>query len=162
MNLDGKNLERYLDVFATEFTLYDDHMLFSHGADEYDYRQTVEKIDLNDQSRTVLFHGNNSGLIEWDGYYYYTNDNSKLIRRKISEPAEPEVVTKALISSFTITDSGIYYGLDRTYQSGMYRIDLDGQNEEKLNVKSNLIDGLNKVEDSVIFRINNMNRPSEN
>lgn len=157
MNLDGKNLERFSDVHASEFALYDNHLLISYSEEEYDFYKTIERIDLDNHSRTVLFEGDISGLVEWDGYYYYTNENLALIRREISEPTEPEVLTELWISDFIITEQGIFYGLDRTYQSGMYRIDLDGQNEEKLNVKSNLIDGLNQVGDSVIFRINNMN-----
>ncbi|MFL2078281.1 DUF5050 domain-containing protein [Marinilactibacillus psychrotolerans] len=157
MNLNGENLERYLDVYANSIAVYEDYMILSYSEDEDDYKPNIERVNLKDKSREVQFDLVSTNLIEWDGYYYYTGANSKLMRVQIETPSNPEVLVDEYVTSFTITDQSLIYTVESTYDTKIYISNIDGSNEQRIPGKSSMVDGLTKLGDSVLFYTWNSN-----
>lgn len=157
MNLNGENLNRYLDVYANSIAVYEDYMILSYSEDEDDYKPNIERVSLKDKSREVQFDLVSTNLIEWDGYYYYTGANSKLMRVQIETPSNPEVLVDEYVTSFTITDQSLIYTVESTYDTKIYISNIDGSNEQRIPGKSSMVDGLTKLGDSVLFYTWNSN-----
>lgn len=127
MDVNGRNLERFMDVKAEDIALYDDIMIFSHQVNGKGY---VESIDLNGSDSKVELEVSAKDLTRWDGYYYFIGGDYGLYKSPIDENKEPQLLIDNKVSSYLVTDSGIYYSLhseDVGYPGkGVYKIELDG------------------------------------
>lgn len=119
--------------------------------------ENLERVNLKDKSREVQFDLVSTNFIEWDGYYYYTGANSKLMRVQIETPSNPEVLVDEYVTSFTITDQSLIYTVESTYDTKIYISNIDGSNEQRIPGKSSMVDGLTKLGDSVLFYTWNSN-----
>lgn len=133
MDLNGRNLERFLRVNAADLAVYDDRMIFSH---ENDSKGCVESIKLDGSDRRLEFEGICTDLIKLDDYYYYIGDKYNLYRRSINESTSPQILVDDKVSSYIIADENIYYSLhseDVGYPGkGFYRIGSDGSDDTLL------------------------------
>lgn len=152
MDINGRNLERFLDVKADDIAVYDDRMIFSH---EDDGKAYVESINLNGSDRRVELEVEADDLTKWDGYYYFIGHDYGLYRSPIGKNTEPQLLLNKKVSSYVITDGGIYYSLhseDVGYPGkGVYKTGLDGTGS-KLIMDTEWVEGFSKVGDWLLFK----------
>ena len=151
MDINGRNLERFLDVKADDIAVYDDRMIFSHEVDGKGY---IESISLNGSSRKIELEAEANDLTRWDEYYYFIGHDYGLYRSPIGEDTEPQLLIENKISSYMITDEGIYYSLhseDVGYPGkGVYKTGLDGTGS-KFIMDTERVEGFSKVGDWLLF-----------
>ena len=157
MDINGSNIESFLNISATDIAVYEDRLYFSYpmiseatnkgriesiGLDGYDKRDELDVI-----ARDIIIH---------DGYFYYINTDDKLSRAQMNKDAREEILTEEKINSFAITDYGVYYTLGYHDQphiidgNGLYRIDFDGSNGEEV-LDYEIFAGLSHVGDYLLF-----------
>ena len=151
MNINGRNLERFLKVKASDIALYDDRMIFSHEEDGNGY---VESINFDGSERKVELEVLVRDLTKWGEYYYYIGDDDRLYMNLINENMAPQILVDDIVSSYIITDAGIFYSLhsdDVGYPGkGVYKIELDGTGNA-LIVDTDMVEGFTKVGEWLLF-----------
>lgn len=152
MDINGRNLERFLRVQALDIALYDDIMIFSHKDNGKAY---VESINLDGSNRKVELEVLAYDLVEWDGYYYYIGEDHKLFRSPVEGKTTPQVLVDDKVSSYIITEAGIFYSLhseDAGYPGqGIYKTSLEGS-MNTLIADTELVEGLTRIGDWILFR----------
>ena len=151
MDINGRNLERFLKIRASDIALYDDKMIFSHQNDDKSY---VESIGLDGSERNVELEVVANDLIKLDGYYYFIGDGYRLYKSQADGITAPQLLVDDKVSSYIITDNGIFYSLhseDVGYPGqDIYKIDLEG-NENALIIDTKEVEGFTKMGDWILF-----------
>jgi hypothetical protein len=151
MDLNGRNLQKFLEIDASDIAIYEDRMIFSHIEDEKDY---VESIKLDGSDRRLEFEGRAYNLIKLDDYYYYLGENYGLYKRAIDESTGAQLLVEGEVSSYTIVDDKIYYSLfseEVGYPGrGVYQVELDGTSKTIIS-DSEGIEGFALVGDCLLF-----------
>lgn len=151
MDINGRNLERFLKVNTSDIAIYSDRMIFSHRIDGEGY---VESIRLDGSDRRLEFEDIAENLIKWEDYYYYIGDRYKLYRRSVDENTGPQILVDDKVSSYIIVDNKIFYSLhsdDVGYPGkGVYKIELDGTGKT-LIMDTDRVGGFAKVGEWLLF-----------
>lgn len=149
MDINGRNLQRLLEIDAADITIHEDKMLVSHYGD---YGSYVESINLDGTGRKIEFEAKANQLTFWDDFYYFVGEDYKLY--KTDALAAPELLIDSKISSYYITDNGIFYSLhsDEWGYPGknIYKIGLDGKNN-RLIQEVLQVEGFTKLGNSILF-----------
>lgn len=151
MDINGRNLERFLKIQASDIALYDDKLIFSH---ENDGKAYVESILYDGSERNVELEVVANDLIKLDGYYYFIGDGYKLYKSQVDGKAAPQLLVDDKVSSYIITDAGIFYSLhseDVGYPGqDIYKIELDGSGNT-LIIDTKEVEGFAKIGDWILF-----------
>ncbi|MEG6521279.1 DUF5050 domain-containing protein [Desulfotomaculum sp. 1211_IL3151] len=127
MDINGRNLERFLRIQASDIALYGDRLFFSHEGDGNGY---VESIGLDGNDRRVECQVFAKDLTIREDYCYFIGEDFRLNRIKVDKNAQKQILVDEKVSSYIITDNGIFYSLhskDVGYPGeGVYRMELDG------------------------------------
>lgn len=153
MDINGRNLDRFIDVLAVDIALYNNRMIFSYEENGNGY---VESIGLDGSDRRLEFEDMVRDLIMWEGYYYYIGDDYRLYRRLINDVAEAEILIDDKVSSYTITDVGIYYSIHSDAVGypgkGLYKVGLDGT-DDTLIVDADGVGRFAKIGNYLLFHL---------
>lgn len=151
MDINGRSLETFLDVSASDIAIYDDKIIFSHNDNGNIY---VESINGDGSERRIELETLAYNLVKWEGYYYFIGEDYKLYKNKTDSITNPELLVDGEVSSYFITDAGILYSLhseDAGYPgTGVFKINLDGA-ENTLLISSKMVGGFAKLGDFIIF-----------
>lgn len=151
MDINGRNLQRFLKVNASDMAIYDDQMIFCYEKNGKGY---VESINLDGTDRKLEFEALCTDLLKVDDFYYYMGEAAKLYRKKIDGKTPPEILIRDEVSSYIIIDENIYYSLqskDVGYPgTDLYKIGLDGS-DSTLLLNTNLVEGFAKVGNYLLF-----------
>lgn len=151
MDLNGRNLERFLKVNSLNIAIYDDRMIISHLKDENGY---VESIGLDGSDRRLEFEDIAENLIKLGDYYYYIGKNYRFYRRAIDQSTESQILVDDKVSSYIIVGNKIFYSLHSDEVGypgkGVYKIELDGTGNT-LITNMERIEGFAKVGDWLLF-----------
>lgn len=157
MDVNGKNLERFLKVQASDIALYDDRLLYSYKEDDKGH---VKSVNLDGEDRKVELETIARDLTRWKGYYYYIGEDFKLFRNEIGKNAPAQLLVDDKVSSYIITDAGIYYSLhsdDVGYPGeGLYRIEPDGS-VKTLVSDTKRVEGFAQVGGWILFHSSDSN-----
>lgn len=153
MDLNGQNLERFLEVNASSLSVYDDKLYFATIEDK---GGTVQSVDLYGSDRKLEFE--TGGRISWfsiyKNNYYYIDHDYRLIKAPVGNHEAYQVIVDDAVSSYMIEGDSIYYSLhsqDVGYPGeGLYRMDLEGLNKEFLR-DTQRVEGLAKVGGWILF-----------
>ena len=151
MDINGRGLEKILDVDALDITFDDNYLIFSHKDEEEYY---VEKMDILNSQRRVELKVLANTIVKWDEYYYFTGENYRLFKSKAGIEAEPQLLVDEEVSSYIITETGIFYSIfsgDVSYPGQkIFKIDLEGKNKALILDKTE-IEGFTRIGDYVLF-----------
>lgn len=157
MDVNGKNLERFLKVQASDIALYDDRLLYSYKEDDKGY---VESVNLDREDRKVELETMARDLTRWKGYYYYIGEDFKLFRNEIGKNAPAQLLVEDKVSSYIVTYAGIYYSLhsdDVGYPGeGLYRTELDGMRKTLVS-DTKRVEGFTQVGEWILFHSSDSN-----
>lgn len=151
MDLNGRNLEKFLEIHDPDISIYDDRMIFSYSQDEKSF---VESIKLDGSDRRLEFEDTAYNLIKLDDYYYYLDEDYGLYRRSLDENLESQVLLEGQVSSYTVVNDKIFYSLfsqDVGYPgTSLYQAELDGT-DQTLILDEEGIEGFALVGDWLLF-----------
>lgn len=151
MDINGRNLERFLEIQASDIALYENKIIFSHKIDDKAY---VESISLDGSERNVELDVLAYDLIRWDGYYYFIGEDYNLYKNKVNGVTDPQRLVDGKVSSYVITDSGIFYSLhseDVGYPGqDIFKMELDGT-ESTLVLDAERVGGFSRLGDFILF-----------
>lgn len=161
MDINGRKLERFLNIKASDIAIYDNRIIFSHIKDGKGY---VESIGLDGSDRRLEFEGISSDLVKSGDYYYYIGEDYSLYKRPINNGAQAQVLVDDKVSSYIIGDENIYYSLhsqDVGYPGkGLYKIGIDGSGDILL-LDSERVRDFAKVENCLLFHSSDNNLQPE-
>lgn len=129
IDVNGQNLQRFIDIEATDLATYEDRLIYSYKDNDRVY---VESVDLDGNNRKTEFetYGEVRDLSKLNGDYYYIDNDSKLVRNEGDNFESTQTLINQKISSYIIIDDKIYYSLrtsDKGHTGdGLYRMELDG------------------------------------
>lgn len=151
IDINGRGLQRFLDLSASDIALYDNKMIVSYDSNGKSY---VESISLDGVDRKLELEAVANNLVKWDGYYYFIGEDHKLYRNKTDGITAPELLVDEEVSSYVITDDKIFYSLhsgDVGYPGqNIFKINLDGTHSS-LIFNTERVEGFTKVGDFIIF-----------
>ncbi|MFA7412813.1 MAG: DUF5050 domain-containing protein, partial [Tissierellaceae bacterium] len=151
MDLNGRNLDRFLNVNASNMAIYDDRLIFSYREGENAY---VESIGLDGSDRKIEFEDIAVDLVELGDYYYYIGEDYRLYRRDVEDSLDMQILVDDKVSSYIIANDKIYYSLqsdDVGYPGeGVYSVELDGSGVTPLTSMTK-VGGFAKVGDWILF-----------
>ncbi|MDY0237029.1 MAG: DUF5050 domain-containing protein [Gudongella sp.] len=155
MDLNGRDLEKFLDVYASDISIYDGRIIFSHIKDDKYY---VESINLDGSHRRLEFEDKADNLIKLGEYYYYIGENYGLYRRDIDENIEQDLLVDGQVSSYALVNDKIFYSLfseEEGYPgNGVYHVELDGSSNTSI-MEMQRIEGFAVVGDWLLFNSEN-------
>ena len=150
MDINGQNLERFLDIPAMDIGIFNERLYFSYINDDRGY---IESIELNGKDRRLEIETIANNLLMEDNYYYYIGEDYNL-RRSDIDSKEEETLIDDKVSSYIIIDDEIFYSLhyeDAGYPGqGLYRSNLDG-GESSLILNTEMVESLSYVGESLLF-----------
>ena len=162
IDINGRNLEKFLNVDARDIALYDNKMLVSYR-DSHNLN-VVKSFSLDGLEESLELELLANNLVKWDGYYYFIGEDYRLYRNKANGITAPQLLVDKEVSSYVITDAGIFYSLhaeDVGYPGeDIFKIDLDGTGNT-LILEAQRVEGFTKVGDYVIFHSSNIDHESE-
>ncbi|NMA49227.1 MAG: DUF5050 domain-containing protein, partial [Tissierellia bacterium] len=162
IDINGRNLERVLNVDARDIALYDNKMIVSYRDD--DNLNVVKSFSLDGLQESIELELLANNLVKWDGYYYFIGEDYKLYKNKANGVTAPQLLVDKEVSSFVITDAGIFYSLhaeDVGYPGeDIFKVDLDGSGNT-LVLETKRVGGFTEVGDYVIFHSSNIDHESE-
>lgn len=151
MDLNGRGLERFLDVEASDISINEGRLYFSHEQDDKGLIESIKlegsdrRIELEDYARDIIIEG---------GYMYFISEDYGLYRANMNDTKALELLVGQKISSFTITDMGIFYSLhgkEVGYPGdGLYLIQKDGTGNQ-MYYETFSVEGLTKVGKWLLF-----------
>jgi len=151
MDINGRNLEKLLDVSGIGMTVHEERLIVSH---EINGIPRVSSYDLDGEGRREVLGEYARQLVVWEDAYYYIGEDLALYRSEMGEISEPQRLVDEDVHSFIPTDKGIFYTVhsdDHRFSSrGLYQINLDGS-EDRLLSASDDVGGFSKVGESVLF-----------
>lgn len=157
MDINGQSLDRFLNMSVTDIAIFEDRLYFSLPILSEGYgKGRIESISLEGYDRRIELDTMASDITIQDGYFYYMNPRDQLYRAEMNSDKGPEILVNKRISSYIITNSGIFYTLHLSGQpdiidgDGLYRIDFDRSNDE-LILDCEIFGHLSHVGDYVLF-----------
>ncbi|MCK9443473.1 MAG: DUF5050 domain-containing protein [Tissierellaceae bacterium] len=151
MDLNGRNLNRFLEVNSSYMAIYDHRLIFSHRQGENAY---VESIGLDGSDRKIEFEDIAVDLVKLGDYYYYIGEDYRLYRRDAEDSLDMQILVDDKVSSYIIANDKIYYSLqsdDVGYPGeGVYSVGLDGSGVTLLTSMTK-VGGFAKVGDWILF-----------
>ncbi len=152
MDVNGQNLERFINMPIYDIAIYDNRLFYSCRNDGEGF---LESVDLEGQAKRTEMNIPAEDLIRWDDHYYFKgHDDYKLYRCEIDGGREPQVLVDGGVSSYIVTDYGIYYSLhsrDVGYPGeGLYKTGLDGTGNTLL-YDTRSVESLSRVGDWIFF-----------
>lgn len=132
MDVNGQNLERFIQKGVSDLAVYDNRLFYSSLEGDKGY---VESVDLDGANKRLEFETGSSirDLSRWNNDWYYINGDYRLIRADGKEPDLYQVPIDDNVSSYIITEEGIFYSLhgdDVGYSGdGLYKMDHLGFNK---------------------------------
>ena len=161
IDINGRNLQRLLNVNASDIALYDNKIIVSYRDNNNSYVKSFSLDGLQESLELEVLANN---LVRWDGYYYFIGEDSKFYRNKTDGITAPQLLVDKKVSSFVITESGIFYSLhaeDVGYPGeDIFKIDLDGSGTT-LVLETKRVGGFTKVGEHIIFHSADINFESE-
>ncbi len=152
MDVNGQNLERLVNLPVYDIAIYDNRLFYSFRDDDEGF---LESVDLEGQDKRTEMDIPVEDLIRWGGYYYFKgHDDYKLYRHEVGGSGKPQVLVDGRVSSYIVTDFGIYYTLhsrDVGYPGeGLYKIGLDGTGNTLL-YDTRSVESLSQVGNWIFF-----------
>lgn len=89
MDINGRNLDRFLEIQVLDIALYDDRLFFSYKKDGNGY---VESICLDGSDRRIELNTLANDLTIKDGYYYFISEDYTLNRIEVGKNAPKETL----------------------------------------------------------------------
>lgn len=152
MDINGRNLERFLKVNALDISLYDNKMVVSYKDNDSTYY--IKSIGLEGIEKDIQLEVMVNDLVKWDGYYYFIGEDYKLYRNKVNEITASQILVDEKVSSYVITEAGIFYSVhseDVGYPGeNIFKINLDGTGNTFI-LDAFRVGGFTKIGDFVIF-----------
>ena len=153
MDLNGRGLERFLDVESSDISIYNGRLYFSHEQKDED-KGSIESIGLDGSDRRIELEDYARDIVIDGSYMYFISDDYGLYRANMDDSSAPELLVGQKISSFTITDMGIFYsihGEEVGYPGdGLYLIQKDGTGNQ-MYYETFSVEGLTKVGKWLLF-----------
>lgn len=151
MDLNGRGLERFLDVEASDISINEGRLYFSHEQDDKGFIESIKldesdrRIELEDYARDIVIDGS---------YMYFIGDDYGIYRANMNDSKATELLVGQKISSFTITDMGIFYflhGKEVGYPGDdLYIIQKDGTGNQ-MYYETFSVEGLTKAGKWLLF-----------
>ncbi len=151
MDLNGRGLERFLDVEASDISINEGRLYFSH---EQDDKGLIESIKLDESDRRIELEDYARDIVIDGSYMYFISEDYWLYRANMDDSSATELLVGQKLSSFTITDMGIFYSLhgkEVGYPGdGLYLIQKDGTGNQ-MYYETFSVEGLTKVGKWLLF-----------
>lgn len=151
MDINGRNLQTFLDVSASDIAIYEDEIIVSYSKRGKNY---VKSFDFNGSEKRIELETLVYNLVKWEGYYYFIGEDYKLYKNKADGTTDPEVLVDHKVSSYFITEAGIFYSShseDAGYPGkDIFKINLDGT-ENTLLISSRMVGGFARLGDFIIY-----------
>ena len=153
MDLNGQKLERFIRVNVSDLAVYDNRLFYSYMDGD---RGHVESVNLEGEDRRLEFQTDSSvrNLSRWGDYWYYMNEDYRLIRTDGKDPDIYQVPIDDNVSTYIITEVGIFYSLhgeEVGYPGdGLYRMDHFGLDKTLLSDTEG-VEGLAYLGDWLIY-----------
>lgn len=152
MDVNGQNLKRIVNMPVYDIAIYDNRLFYSYGDDGEGF---LESIDQEGQDKRTEMEFPVKDLIRWGNRYYFIGSGDyRLYRYEIGGSGDPQILVDGRVSSYIVTDSGIYYSLhshDVGYPGeGLYKIGLDGTGNILL-YDTQRVESLSKVGNWIFF-----------
>ena len=129
IDVNGQNLQRFINVEATDIATYGDRLIYSYADNDKVYVASVD-FEGNNGKTEFIAEGEVRHLSKSNGYYYHINEDLMLVRNEGENYELTQEITNQKISSYIIIDDKIYYSLrtsDKGHPGdGVYRMELDG------------------------------------
>lgn len=162
IDVNGRGLEKFLDLDARDIALYDNDLIVSYRDDNN--INLVESFSLDGNERKIQLKVLANDLIRWDEYYYFIGEDYKLYKNKTNGITDPIKIVDEKVSSYVITSEGIFYSLhskDAGYPGeNIYKIDHDGK-DTSLILQAQRIQGFTKFGDYIIFHSSDIDYDTE-
>lgn len=153
IDVNGQNLQRFIDIEATDIATYDDKLIYSYKDEDTVY---VESVDFDGNNREVEFetYGEVRDLSKVNGDYYYIDKDSMLVKDKGGNFESVQILINQEISSYIIIDDQIYYSLRKSDKGhtgeGLYRMELDGSGINLISDTS-MVSGFSHVGNYLLY-----------
>lgn len=160
IDVNGQNLQRFINVEATDIATYGDRLIYSYADNDKVY---VASINFEGSNRKTEFiaDGEIRHLSKSNGYYYYINENSMLVRNEGKNYELIQEITNQNISSYIMVDDKIYYSAETSDKGhlgvGLYRMELDGSGKILISDTSN-VSGFSHVGNWLLYESSDDNR----
>lgn len=141
MDVNGQNLERFIDKDVIDIAIIEGRLFYSY---EEDGTGALESVDLNGKNRKLELEKPIQDLVyAGDTFYFLGFDDNKLYSYSGEAGTAPKILVDEPVSSYIATEEGIYYSLfskDGAYPgSGLYKLASDSS-------KLVLLDDVNSIE----------------
>lgn len=152
MDVNGHNLERFLELPVSDIAIYDNRLFYSYKNDEGGFLQSV---DLEGKDRRIEIEIPVNKFIRWDDYYYFIGQSDyKLYRYEIDGGENPQLLVDGKVSSYIVTEYGIYYSL-HSYDVGypgesLYKIWFDGTGNTLL-ADTRYVENISRIGNWIFF-----------
>lgn len=163
MNLNGQNLERFIREKVSDLAVYDNRLFYSHMEGEMG---NVESVRVNGEDRRFEFKTDSSvrNLSRWGDYWYYMNEDYRLIRTDGKDPYIYQVPIDDNVSTYIITEVGIFYSLhgeEVGYPGdGLYRMDHFGLDKTPVS-DTERVEGMAYLGDWLIYHASDDRMPPD-
>ncbi|MGM0396748.1 MAG: DUF5050 domain-containing protein [Bacillota bacterium] len=153
IDVNGQNLERFLQIEVLDLAVYDGRLFYSYLDEGSGY---VKSVDLDGGDRRLEFQTDSGvrSLTKYNDNYYYINSDYRLIRAEIGAPELYQVAIDQNVSSYIVTDEGIFYSLhgeEVGYPGeGLYRMDHFGLDKTLIS-DARFVEGFSKVGHWVLY-----------
>ena len=141
MDVNGQNLERFIDKDVIDIAIIEGRLFYSY---EEDGTGALESLDLDGKNRKLELEKPIQDLVyAGDTFYFLGFDDNKLYSYSGEAGTAPAILVDEPVSSYIAAEEGIYYSLfskEGAYPgNGLYKLALDGS-------KQVLLDAANSVE----------------
>jgi hypothetical protein len=152
MDVNGQNLEKFINLPVHSIAIYDNRLFYSYGDEGEGF---IESVDIEGKDKRTEMEIPVNDFIRWDDHYYFLgHDDYRLYRYEIGGGGDPQLLVDGRVSSYIVTDYGIYYSLhsyDVGYPGeGLYKIGLDGTGNILL-YDTQRVEGLIQVGNWILF-----------
>ena len=141
MDVNGQNLERFIEKEVMDLGVYDDRLFYSGLKDKKGF---VESIDFDGKNRRLEFETDSlvRDFTRWNNEWYYINGDSRLIRTEGKDPDVYQVPIDDNVHSYIITEQGIFYSLqgeeEEYISQGLYKMDHFGYDKTLIADEKNV------------------------
>lgn len=157
MTVNGEHINKFLNISVNDIAVFEDRLYFSYSMlSEGTDKGRLESITLEGYDQRIELDETVLDMTIHEGHYYYIGYGNQLYRSKINSDPTPETIVHQTVTSYSITDSGIFYTLrceaepDIVDGEGLYHMDFDGS-EETLVLDCKISGGLTHVGDYILF-----------
>lgn len=148
MDVNGQNLERFIDKDVIDIAIIEGRLFYSY---EEDGTGALESVDLDGKSKRLELDKPTLDLVyARDTFYFLGFDDNKLYSYSDEAGTGPEILVDEPVSSYIATEEGIYYSLfskDGAYPGkGLYKVASDGSKQVLLD-DANSIENLSQIDE---------------